>query len=91
MLKDTELDSSFSVRKLAQESDGLSGSDLKELCRSAAMRPMREFIREAGDDHDMLARCQEEGFKLRPLTLEDFFQSDGTSALPPANPLDEVS
>ncbi|KAH9948246.1 AAA-domain-containing protein [Amylocystis lapponica] len=88
MLKDTRLDGDFSVRELAQQSEGLSGSDLKELCRNAAMRPMREFIREAADDRDMLDRCQEEGFMLRPLTFEDFFHSDGGSALPP---LDEVS
>ncbi|CCM03726.1 uncharacterized protein FIBRA_05872 [Fibroporia radiculosa] len=91
MLKDTDLDKTFSLHRLAQESEGLSGSDLKELCRNAAMRPMREFIREAGDDRELLARCQEDDFRLRALTLGDFFQSDGTSALPPANPLDEVS
>ncbi|PCH40420.1 ATPase [Wolfiporia cocos MD-104 SS10] len=90
MLKDTELDKSFSISTLAQQFDGLSGSELKELCRNAAMQPMREFIRESGDDHEMLARSQEEGFKLRPLTLEDFSQSDGTDALPPLDgvPLD---
>lgn len=60
MLKDTELTEGFSLRKLAEETDGLSGSDLKELCRNAAMRPMREFIREAGDDHEMLSRSQED-------------------------------
>ena len=60
MLKDTELAEGFSIHKLAEETDGLSGSDLKELCRNAAMRPMREFIREAGDDHEMLSRSQEE-------------------------------
>ncbi|KZT11810.1 AAA-domain-containing protein [Laetiporus sulphureus 93-53] len=91
MLKDTELDDSLSIHKLAEETEGLSGSDLKELCRSAAMLPMREFIREAGGDHDMLSRSQEEDFKLRPLTLDDFFQSDGTNGLPPSNPLDDIS
>ena len=60
MLKDTELSDDFSIHKLAEETDGLSGSDLKELCRNAAMRPMREFIRESGDDHEMLSRSQEE-------------------------------
>lgn len=60
MLKDTELAEDFSIHKLAEESDGLSGSDLKELCRNAAMRPMREFIRGAGDDHETLSRSQDE-------------------------------
>ena len=60
MLKDTEVAEDFPMRKLAEETDGLSGSDLKELCRNAAMRPMREFIRGAGDDHEQLSRSQEE-------------------------------
>ncbi|OBZ71161.1 Protein MSP1 [Grifola frondosa] len=60
MLKDTALAPNFPLHVLAQQSDGLSGSDLKELCRNAAMRPMRELMREAGDDHEKLARCQDE-------------------------------
>lgn len=110
MLKDTHLANQFSLQKLAEETDGLSGSDLKEMCRNAAMRPMREFIREAEDVREKLDRCQEEvsycfhffcsfthkfscskGFKLRPLTFEDFFQADGTSALPPTNILEDIS
>ncbi|KAI0727933.1 ATPase [Fomitopsis betulina] len=90
MLKDTELAEGFSLHQLAEEADGLSGSDLRELCRNAAMRPMREFIRGASDDHETLSRSQDEGFKLRPLTLQDFFAPDETSPLPPVNPLDGV-
>ncbi|TBU23045.1 AAA-domain-containing protein [Dichomitus squalens] len=82
MLKDTTLEQGFSIRLLAEQSEGLSGSDLKELCRNAAMRPMREFMREANGDHEKLALCEKEGFELRPLTLDDFFQPEGTSMLP---------
>ncbi|KAI0694765.1 ATPase [Earliella scabrosa] len=82
MLKNTPLADNFSIRLLAQQSEGLSGSDLKELCRNAAMLPMREFMREAGNDPEKLAQSQVEGFKLRPLTIDDFFQLDGTSSLP---------
>ncbi|CAL1713685.1 unnamed protein product [Somion occarium] len=82
MLKDTKLASDFSMDALAQRTEGLSGSDLKELCRNAAMIPMREFMREAGEHPDILARAQDKGFELRPLTLDDFFQTDGTSTLP---------
>lgn len=105
-MKDTELAEGFSLHQLAEEADGLSGSDLRELCRNAAMRPMREFIRGASDDHETLSRSQDEvrravrparmsanlsqGFKLRPLTLQDFFAPDETSPLPPVNPLDGV-
>ena len=60
MLKDTHLTPDFPMRTLALRTEGLSGSDLKELCRAAAMRPMREFMREAGDNKELLERCQEE-------------------------------
>ncbi|KAI0671158.1 ATPase [Trametes maxima] len=82
MLADTPLASGFSIRTLAQQAEGLSGSDLKELCRNAAMRPMREFMRQADGDPEKLAQSQEEGFTLRPLTFDDFFQLDGASVLP---------
>ncbi|KAI8986135.1 ATPase [Trametes punicea] len=82
MLKDTPLAPNFSIRTLAERSEGSSGSDLKELCRNAAMRPMRELMREAGDDPEKLELCQKEGFKLRPLTLDDFFELDATNVLP---------
>lgn len=83
MLKDTRLDPEFSVEALAQRTEGFSGSDLKELCRNAAMIPMQEFMREAGDHPELLSRAQEKDFELRPLTVEDFFKEDGSSPLPP--------
>ena len=60
MLKDTLLEEGFSIRILAEQSEGLSGSDLKELCRNAAMRPMREFMRQADGDHEKLSQSQHE-------------------------------
>jgi SpoVK/Ycf46/Vps4 family AAA+-type ATPase len=38
----------FSFEDLARRTDGLSGSDLKETCRNAAMRPVRELMRAKG-------------------------------------------
>ena len=60
MLKDTPLAEGFSIRTLAEQAEGLSGSDLKELCRNAAMRPMREFMREVDGDHEKLSQSQKE-------------------------------
>ncbi len=60
MLQDTPLEEGFSIRTLAEQAEGLSGSDLKELCRNAAMRPMREFMRQADGDHEKLSRSQKE-------------------------------
>jgi ATPase family AAA domain-containing protein 1 len=45
MLKETELEIDFPLEELAQQADGLSGSDLKELCRNAAMVPVREYMK----------------------------------------------
>ncbi|KAI0793057.1 P-loop containing nucleoside triphosphate hydrolase protein [Irpex lacteus] len=83
VLKDTKLSEGFPMTVLAERTDGLSGSEIKELCRNAAMLPMRELLREVGDDEQELARLHREGFNLRSLVLEDFFQTDGTSPLPP--------
>jgi len=47
------------MRLLAERTEGMSGSDLKELCRNAAMLPVRETIRRAEGDIERLARDQE--------------------------------
>lgn len=48
MLNHTSLASTFSLAELARRTDGLSGSDLRETCRNAAMAPVREVMREKG-------------------------------------------
>jgi len=45
MLKQVERDPSFSISQLVSRTEGLSGSDLKEACRAAAMVPVRELLR----------------------------------------------
>jgi len=40
------MDPDFSMDRLVNETEGMSGSDLKELCRAAAMVPVREYLRE---------------------------------------------
>lgn len=77
MLKDTPLEPNFPLRLLAEHSVGRSGSDLRELCRNAAMLPVREYVRNAAVDQAALAKGQLEGFKLRPLRIEDFFTVEG--------------
>ncbi|KAH9960126.1 AAA-domain-containing protein [Russula dissimulans] len=78
MLREIPLAPNFPMRFLAEYSGGKSGSDLKEVCRNAAMVPVRELVRKANGDVAVLARGQEEGFDLRPLTIYDFLDPDGT-------------
>ncbi|CAE6430046.1 unnamed protein product [Rhizoctonia solani] len=79
MLKNSTLAPNFSIRELARRTDGLSGSDLKEACRNAAMVPVREYMRQNGGSVEDMRRGQTEGFKVRPLAMTDFFTSDGTT------------
>jgi ATPase family AAA domain-containing protein 1 len=60
MLRETSLEPGFPLNVLAERTEGLSGSDLKELCRNAAMAPVREHIKEADDNHIALAKMQSE-------------------------------
>lgn len=45
MLRDARLDKNFRLGEIVRKSQGMSGSDLKEACRNAAMVPVREFLR----------------------------------------------
>jgi len=58
MLKDTKIAPGFSMTSLAEATQGHSGSDLRELCRSAAMVPVREFMRTAEGNEELLAKGQ---------------------------------
>jgi SpoVK/Ycf46/Vps4 family AAA+-type ATPase len=58
MLKDTQLAPEFSIVALAGATEGHSGSDLRELCRNAAMVPVREIMRSAEGNEEMLAKGQ---------------------------------
>ncbi|KAJ2795915.1 mitochondrial dynamin GTPase Msp1 [Coemansia guatemalensis] len=45
MLARADLEDGFSMDKLVKSTRGMSGSDIKEMCRDAAIRPLREYIR----------------------------------------------
>ncbi|KAI8813451.1 P-loop containing nucleoside triphosphate hydrolase protein [Cladochytrium replicatum] len=77
LLKDVNLSQNFRMEELATRTDGYSGSDLKELCRNAAMVPIRESIRRINQDiYDIKA----ENIAVRPLQVSDFFPASDESA-----------
>ncbi|XP_010479461.1 PREDICTED: uncharacterized protein LOC104758324 isoform X2 [Camelina sativa] len=64
------LESGFQFDKLAKETEGYSGSDLKNLCIAAAYRPVQELLQE-----EQKGARAEESPGLRSLCLDDFVQS----------------
>ncbi|EGP87368.1 unnamed protein product [Zymoseptoria tritici ST99CH_1A5] len=82
-LRDTKIDArklpngsaAFDVNTLVRLSAGMSGSDIKEACRDAAMVPVREYIRNAKSSGKRMARVK--GDDVRGLQTEDFFGRKG--------------
>lgn len=81
-LKDTKLSPNFQLDALAHSTVSYSGSDLKELCRNAAMVPVREYMRKHKDDIKTLAIDKREDYPIRPLILEDFLIHDNSPHTP---------
>ncbi|KAJ2026787.1 mitochondrial dynamin GTPase Msp1, partial [Coemansia sp. S610] len=88
MLKNAELEDGFDLDALVRSTSGMTGSDLKEMCRNAAIKPLREYIRtnpvelqRHKERSDVAASASEQpatmeteatSVKLRPLVLADF-------------------
>lgn len=77
-LRDTKLDTdpaAFNLDVLVKLSAGMSGSDIKEACRDAAMVPVREFIRKARASGIGMQNVKPEA--VRGLQTDDFFGRRG--------------
>ena len=77
-LRDTKLDSNpanFNLDMIVKLSTGMSGSDIKEACRDAAMVPVRESIREARASGANMLQMKAE--QVRGLQTDDFFGRRG--------------
>ena len=74
MLKDTKLDqANLDMPYVARVMDGMSGSDIKEACRDAAMVPVREMIRQQRESGRRMNEVRAK--EVRGLRSEDFFAS----------------
>ena len=80
ILKDTRIDKAhFDLEYLVRVMAGMSGSDIKEACRDAAMAPVKEFIRQkraSGAPMDAV-----DPREVRGLRTADFFGSTGGAQL----------
>ena len=70
LLKKASLAPDVSIDFLVAATEGYSGSDIKEMCRNAAMIPLREYLKVHGQELEQ--RRREKGPELRPLTTNDF-------------------
>ncbi|RYP26881.1 hypothetical protein DL768_011497 [Monosporascus sp. mg162] len=76
ILKDTKIDHEyFNIDYIARVTAGMSGSDIKEACRDAAMAPIREFIREHRANGRLMSNIDPS--MVRGIRTEDFFGRKG--------------
>ncbi|OJD11021.1 hypothetical protein AJ78_08126 [Emergomyces pasteurianus Ep9510] len=76
ILKDTKIDrENFDLDFLVKSMAGMSGSDIKEACRDAAMVPIRELIRSKRDSGITMETVDPN--EVRGLRTQDFFKRAG--------------
>jgi SpoVK/Ycf46/Vps4 family AAA+-type ATPase len=69
----------FDLDYIARVTAGMSGSDIKEACRDAAMVPMREYIRQQRASGTPMSRVNPD--HVRGIRTEDFFGRQGGRVL----------
>jgi SpoVK/Ycf46/Vps4 family AAA+-type ATPase len=76
LLKDTKIDSgNFDMDYVTRVMAGMSGSDIKESCRDAAMAPVREYIREQRQKGVAMTGVKPDA--VRGIRTSDFFGTKG--------------
>ncbi|KAI0161639.1 AAA-domain-containing protein [Hypoxylon sp. FL1284] len=79
VLQSTKTDPSFNIEYIARVTAGMSGSDIKEACRDAAMAPVREYIREHRASGSSLSSI--DPTRVRGIRTEDFFGRKGAGQI----------
>ncbi|KFA49509.1 hypothetical protein S40293_02891 [Stachybotrys chartarum IBT 40293] len=83
ILQDTKTDAEhFDLDYVSKITAGLSGSDIKEACRDAAMAPVREYMREHRGKSRSMAPVDPSQF--RGIRSDDFFGRPGGQVMPDA-------
>lgn len=80
ILRDAQLETDFDLETVVLSTEGYSGSDLRELCREAALRSMKEYIRE-NYKNGKKRNDQLDSSKVRPLRTRDFLKNEIPAAL----------
>lgn len=88
VLQGTKRDPDFSLDYIAKVTAGMSGSDIKEACRDAAMLPMREYIREHRASRSSAPVNPDQ---IRGMKTEDFFGRKGGGQLLMQNHIRQAS
>ncbi|KAI9678223.1 MAG: hypothetical protein M1817_006168 [Caeruleum heppii] len=84
VLRGTKVDhKNFDIDYLARVTAGMSGSDLKEACRDAAMMPVREYLRTRIGKGGQMAEVDPEA--VRGLRTSDFTSVSGSLPTPQRN------
>ncbi|XP_020830623.1 outer mitochondrial transmembrane helix translocase isoform X2 [Phascolarctos cinereus] len=68
ILKNENVDRRVDLLEVAKETDGFSGSDLKEMCRDAALLCVREYVNSASEE----SRDEDE---IRPVQQQDLHRA----------------
>ncbi|XP_028941233.1 ATPase family AAA domain-containing protein 1-like, partial [Antrostomus carolinensis] len=69
ILKNENVDRHVDLLEVAKETDGFSGSDLKEMCRDAALLCVREYVNSACEEE---IRDEDE---IRPVQQQDLHRA----------------
>ena len=82
ILKDEDVDGALRLEELGRETDGYSGSDLKNLCIAAAYCPLRELLeveksrkakrKGSAEEKEKEEENEEELPPVRPISMADF-------------------